>query len=800
MLAQLLLLFFVLNDIAMKVIMQNLYSTLRRFRLITWFNVGGLAVAFTVFIVLIMQLSYEWSYDRFEKHADCLYRLEITFENGAQAVLSRPLIEAFVASSPHVLQYALLDGFGDKQYVTVENEEKRQTFKELFCPVTQNYPYVFEFEMVEGSINSLNNPDLVLIPQSMAKKFFGNNPAIGKRIEGEGWSKTIGGIYRDVPLNSIAGNVIYGRLPDEQGKGQWMQNNFECFLRLDNPSSAADLVGNFKKNFHHDKVDWKTMDLRIVPLHDVYFEDDVVFDSQKEKGSYLQMNLLAVIALLIVFIAAINFINFSNAKVPMRLKSVNIQKVMGCSTRVIRCSLIFEAVIICLFAYLIALFAVYALSRSSFTDVVAGGMSLSGRIPLLLGVGVFTAVVGAVAGSWPAFYITSFPPALVLKGNFGLSSKGKVVRNILVCLQFTVSFILIIGALFVNKQNWYMTHKPLGFDRDRLAVIDVNNKLSNNSLLLEQKLVELSDIEAVSRVSSVVGSTDEYPHMGRMYNGKMINFCMVQAEPEILKVLGLKPLSGRDFLSGEALNNDYTYIFNEMGRKQFGLEAGSILSFDMGDYHTRGQVVGFMPDMKYNSSRSITEPFAFCVGKQYQVGPLLSLMIRMRQGTDYSKLRKAVEKALHEIDPDYPFEMHLMNDIQENLYQKELHTGRQITFFSLVTVLISLIGVLGVVMFESEYRHKEIGIRKVFGASVRELLLMFNKTYLKISIVCFVIAVPLSYYFVQRWQESFIDKISLSWWIYMLAFLLVTTITLVTVSLQNWHVANVNPVDSIRSE
>lgn len=784
----------------MKVIMQNLCSTLRRFRLVTWFNVLGLAVAFTVFIVLIMQLNYEWGYDRFEKHADCLYRLEITHENGAQAVLSRPLVEAFAASSPHVLQYALLEGFGDDEYVTVENEGKRQTYKEQLCPVTQNYPSVFELEMIEGSINSLNNPDLALIPQSMARKFFGNSSAVGKKLEGEGWSETVGGVYRDIPSNSIVGNVIYGRLSDDRGKGQWMQNNYECYLRLDSPSSATDLVSNFKKNFHHDEIDWKTMNLRIVPLHDVYFENDIAFDSQKEKGSYMQMRLLAGIALLVVIIAAINFINFSNAQVPMRLRSVNTQKVMGCPTGIIRWSLILEAVVICLFAYLIALFTVYALSRSSFTDVIAGGMSLSGRIPLLLGVGAFAVLVGVVAGSWPAFYITSFPPALVLKGNFGLSSKGKTVRNILVCLQFTVAFILIIGALFVNKQNWYMTHKPLGFDSNRLAVIEVNGKLSNDPLLLKQKLMELSDIEAVSRVTSVVGSTDEYPHMGRMFNGKMINFCMVQAEPEILKVLGLKPLSGRDFLSGEALNNDYTYIFNEMGRKQFGLQAGSILSLDMGNYHTSGQVVGFMPDMKYNSYRSITEPFAFCVGKQNQVGPLSSLMIRMRQGADYGALHIAIEKSLHEIDPDYPFEMHLMNEIQENLYQKELHTGRQITFFSLVTVLISLVGVLGVVMFESEYRRKEIGIRKVFGASVKELLLMFNKTYLKISIICFVIAVPVAYYFVQRWQENFIDKISLSWWIYLLAFLLVTTITLATVSLQNWHVANVNPVDSLRAE
>ena len=205
-------------------------------------------------------------------------------------------------------------------------------------------------------------------------------------------------------------------------------------------------------------------------------------------------------------------------------------------------------------------------------------------------------------------------------------------------------------------------------------------------------------------------------------------------------------------------------------------------------------------ELRYNSFKSITEPFAFFVGKDRMVGSLSRLMVRIRAGADYEGLKTALAASLREIDPDYLPGLSLFDEMQDYLYEKELRTGRQITFFSLVTVLISLIGVFGVVMLESEYRRKEVGVRKVFGATIGELLRLFYKTYLRITTVCFVVAVPIAYYAITRWQESFIYKISLSWWMFLLAFVSVTAITLLTVSVQSWRVANANPVDSLKSE
>ena len=390
----------------MNTLLHNFSAAFRRFRFTTVLNILGMSVAFAVFLILMMQVTYEWGFDRFHRDADSLFRLEITHgEQGAQACLSRPLFAAFVASSPHVEESALLNGFTDKVSVSVERAGEQIPFYEMMLPVTDRFADLFEFEMVEGERSALSIPGQVLIPQSMAQRFFGSSPALGERLQGEGWSVTVGGVYRDMPSNSIVQNAIYQKMADEVGAGAWKQNNFEGYLRLNDASVANELLNQFRQNFRHEQLDWKTMDLRLVSLHDVYFETNVSFDTQKQKGSYTLLRLLSGIALLIIVIAAINFTNFSNAQVPMRLKSVNTQKVLGCPVSRIRLSIIAEAVGIVLLSYLVSIFWVQLLSRTAFRDIVVGGISLEGQGTLLLAGGVLVILVGVISSCYPALVV-----------------------------------------------------------------------------------------------------------------------------------------------------------------------------------------------------------------------------------------------------------------------------------------------------------------------------------------------------------------------------------------------------------
>lgn len=431
-----------------------------------------MSVAFAVFLILMMQVTYEWGFDRFHKHADRLYRLEITHgESGAQACLSRPLIEAFTASSPHIEKGAFLNGFVDKEKMTVELTVSANRFWKSYTPfplIMQTYSNL----PCRGRTPCLGHCGPGIDPAEHGPEILWHLVCFGqgnhrRRLDRPPSAESIR-IFRIIRLS---GMQVYRKIPDSYGKGGWTQNNFECYVRLDRASSADGLVDNFKRNFHHEQLTWETMDLRLTALPDVYFETDCSFDTQKQKGSYALMRLLSGIALLIVVIAAINFTNFSNAQVPMRVRSINTQKVLGGSVGMIRFSLVLEAVGICLSAYLLALFYVYNLSLTSFADIVVGGLSLKG--PASVGCrcrGVCHPDRGG--GELLACTIYHFVSAsLGAERQLRFVPEGKTAAHGLVCLQFVVSFILIIGALFVNLQNRQMLRMPLGFDKEQVVVV-----------------------------------------------------------------------------------------------------------------------------------------------------------------------------------------------------------------------------------------------------------------------------------------------------------------------------------------
>ncbi|MDR2914455.1 MAG: ABC transporter permease [Tannerella sp.] len=649
--------------------------------------------------------------------------------------------------------------------------------------------------MIEGDIDALNAPDKVLISESLAKKLFPEESVLGKQFIGDEIKAEIGGVYQDFPENSIIGNAVYQKIPDKEGAGIWQYNNYEAYILVDDPANIPGILDNYRKNYRDNTDYWDKKDLRLTHLPDVYYQTDLVFESQTNKGNRAQVLILFFIALIIVVIAAINFINFSNALTPIRLKSINTQKVLGCPVGTLRMSILFEAVILCLLAFSLAVVLVNLLSRTTFSDTVSGGISLSAHLPLIAGAGVFALFTGLIAGCWPAWYITSFQPAMVLKGNFGRSSKGRSLRSFLVGVQFVVSFILIVGALFINIQNRMMTRSSLGFEKEQVAIIKLNKKLSSNTNILRKELSQIPEIEGVATTDRVIGGGDTYSNYGRTYKGEQIFYNLIHTDPSILDVLGISVMEGRGFLPEDALG-DGALVFNETARREFGVEPGTVIEMDWEQYHFREKVVGIMDDIKYNSYRSDLGPFAFYVKEGFRNYAL----VRIQKGVNYQAVVESVRKMLKQIDPDYPLEMNLYNEVLNNVYSKELVLGRQITLFSIIAILISLFGVFGVVLFESEYKRREIAIRKVFGSTIREILFLLNNQYLRILSVCFVLAIPLSWYLISSWLKNFSYKTPMYWWIFALAFIAVTFITVITITIQNWRMANTNPVDSIKTE
>lgn len=785
----------------MKTIIRNLLGVVRRFKMATLLNVMGLSVAFAAFIILMIQLQYDWGFDRYQKDAQRIYRVGLSFPDfGNQVVHARPFAEEFIQSSPHIEQGALLYSWGSRLTLRVEMGDEEVGF---WCPVnaiTPEYTDIFSFEMLEGNARSIDNPATVLIPESEAQKFFPKESAVGKQLKGDNSLLfTVGGVYKDFPRNSVIQNAVYRRIGQKENIDNWNSRGYQLYVLLDSPEAKDQIISNFKAGLKREDYNWKVCDLRMTALRDIYYEADSQFDSQKDKGNRMLVLALFTVAILIILIAGINFTNFSNALVPMRIRSINTQKVLGGSDKMLRCAMLVEAVMICLLSFGISLFIVKGMSKTWLADMINGDMALSANVPLLVMAGGLAVVVGVVAGAYPAWHITSFSPALVLKGSYGLSPSGRKLRSVLVSFQFVVSFALIIVALFIYLQNHYMVASSLGFDKEQVAIVKLNGILMKNNATLADRLKGEPDIQDVSFCSELLSGGDEFMTFGRGYRDKNIQFKTFTVAPNFLQVMNIPVVSGRDFYADDEKSAGGAYIFNETARLQYELAQGEYITGNA-YYETPPAVIaGFVDDVKFASFRTAVSPMAFYVAAGNEFRPQYAY-IKIKAGADIRKAVASIGEALTAVDTNFPVEISFYDTVLNNLYKREFSIGWLISLFSLVAVFISIVGVLGLVIFESEYKRKEIGLRKIHGATTSQILVMFNKVYVRILVVCFILASPVAYYAMKQWLTYFAYKIPLYWWVYAIAFVVVSAITILTVTLQNWTTAGTNPAESIKME
>lgn len=788
----------------MKTIIRNFQSVLRRFKVATTLNVAGLAVAFAAFIVILIQVNFERTFDRCHPTSGRIFRVDLTTPGTFGTILPRAFVEAVIQSSPHIEAGTLLTpSFGQSGvYFSIDRDGQPFGFKEIVTTCHAALPEIFAFPIVEGDIDCLKEPEKVMVPQSLVTKLFGEDvSAIGKTLRAEEsiWTKsvkllTIGAVYKDFPENTQIRNVIYTAIDPDYSVSNFGASNWVCYLLLDDPAMADDVADNFNRHFDFKKIGREDERIRLVPLTDIYYRNETQDGGTFRSGNQEVTNLLFGIALLIIVVAGINFTNFSTSLTPLRIKSINTQKILGSSEGLLRRALLVEAVLISFMAWLVSLFIVWELDIVEALPFIDADLDLISNLPVVLLSGVVALITGLIAGIYPAFYITSFPPALVLKGSFGLSPTGRKLRTGLICIQFVVSIILIIGASFVRVQNGYMRDFSLGFDKDQIAVVELNHMMYNkHHTIYKNRLKEYPGIEDVAFSAEKVGAKDGYNTNEVTYKGKDIQYFMIISSSNILRVLGIPIIEGRDFSRADELSDEVSYIFNRPALAQGDMRVGD----SFGNY-SPGRLIGFVGDVKLTSLRSGENNIAFVVGNFGYAMPVS--YIRLKAGSDIHAAVNHIRNVVTELDPSYPFNIEFYDEIFNHLYRKEENLRDLVTVFSLLAIIISLVGVFGLVVFETQYRRKEIGIRKVHGATVGEILLMFNKGYLRIVGVCFVIAAPIAWQGVKMWLEGFAYKTPLHWWVFLIALLIVTVITLLTVSFLNWKAANENPVNSIKSE
>ena len=779
----------------MKALYKNFTSILRRFPLSIAMNVAGLTLAFAAFIIILMEVQYEMTYDSRITQAGRIFHISKESPDfQISSHHSRPLIEQRCARiSPEIERYALIEEWD----LRAATEDRQTEFESKAHGITPQFFDMFEFDWVACDTSTFHRPQYLYIPESLARRVFHRTDLVGTAIwrlnNNEQW--IIGGVYRDFPENCSVQNHVYNNLANYQAN-DWQNGRYFGYLQLRNPEKRAEV----EKLLNDSLVGDGDLVFRLTAYNELFFHpellttrDDVPKADPKQRLIYL------CICVLIILTAAINFTNFYTALTPLRMRSLNTQRVLGARRRTLIRGLVSEGVFLALLAFALSLLVVLALEKSFVNDLLNVNIRLSGY-PLVLGLtGVIALLVGWLASVFPAHYATSFQPALVLKGNFGLTARGRRIRNVLIGIQLAVAMALVIIVGGIVSQNYYMRHSYLGYDQDRLVTINLSDcgVWERDAEAFASGLRQVACVEdvALSQVLLSAQFNHNVMNWGRnAEDGSRLQFTCIPVSPNYLKVMGIRLLEGEDFNPQDKEN---PMIFNRKAYEAYpAVRVGKSINY-------AGHIVGICEDFKSGSLREEVQPtclIVFSGGNYLNWGWRSSANIRIKDGVELMEAFAPIRDYCLKFAPDKQWEIKTQFQLMENIYRNERHMQQILLLFSGLAVLIALSGVFSMTLFECNYRRKEIGLRKIMGATSRQIVRMFCLQYGRILLVGFVVAAPVAWYAVYYYLQNFAYKTPIHWWLFLAAFVLIGGITLLTVWFQCRQVARENPILSIRTE
>lgn len=811
----------------MKIAFRNFLTTLRRYKISSLLNVIGLTLAFTAFYVIMTQVWWELGYNCSLHEADRIYLVENEdwYEPGKwSSWLNRPVPERVIASTAGVeVGGCMWGGFGSGTcWTSNEPSFGYNKFSASCGSVSLPFLDVFAFRSVEGDVHDLGKPKSVIVSREAAERM---RVGVGSLIwvdtdepQPDGAMEVVA-VFEDFPDNSLLGECEVVKNLGETNlytTSEWSFNYFVKFRPGADPDEFARQWTNVNQEMQREAAEKRAAagdaaddddesgiyGVRLSPVSELYFESDS--QAPCRQGSVVTTYTLLGIAVLVVVLAFINFVNFFFALVSVRIRTVNTFKVFGAPASSLRFNFVFEAFGLVLIALLAAWYVSFALQGTEFASYISASLALSQNLEVVGLVAVVAFVMALAASLYPAWYITSFAPALVVKGSFGGTRSGRRLRTLLLGVQFFISIGLIIATSFIRLQHDYMMHYDMGFDKENLLAVRLSERGAVSYDALRQKL--LSD----PQVKDVTGATSRLVSVGRMgwgreFKGRQVAFQSYVVQPDFLRVMGIPITDGRDFLESDFDKELGTMIFNEAARREFEMQVGDRIN---GFVSPDEQIVGFCADFNFKPLQYGVSPFCFyLLPKKIQQENYWHLphvvYVRMTPGADIAAVTAHIRRCIAEVDPRTEPGDIVVRVFDEELgleYDNERKLTAIVGLFALLAVVIALMGVFGLVLFETQHRRREIAVRRVMGASRGEILAMFNRRYVMLVAVCFVLAVPVSIWAVRHWLAGFAYAVPLYWWVFALALAGVLAVTALTVTVRSWRAVNENPAESVKSE
>jgi putative ABC transport system permease protein len=765
-------------------------------------NITGLAIGIATSVLLLLWSQDELSFDRFHSKADRIYRLNANFINDGVKTTwqttSGPLAHRANKEVTAVEMAGRISGEDGLVLMNVDGKNFIESNNMAY--VDANFFQVFDFPLLKGNVTKpFPNTKSIIITEKIAKKYFADADPIGKIIQRENKDEfTVVGVAENFPDNSsirydlfLPFEILINNYHSEYWKGlesDWGNYNYFTYLLLREGVSTKTVAEQLTKIHHaNQKESGVIYTLQpIIALH-LYGPD------MSEEGIQT-VRIFWVVAIAILCIACINYINLATARATKRAQEVGVRKTIGASRAKLVTQFLIESSLVCVLAFLLAL-TVIQLAMPFYNQLSSKNISFEllgyKNILLLSGALIFTWIT---AGVYPALVLSSFEPLQVMRGKNFINGSNSIFRKTLVVTQFTLSIAIIIGTVVVGRQLSFIRNKKLGFDKENVFTFALRGDMFKNKETILNELSRNSGIESVSiagqNILNIGNTTGDSDWEGRLPNQTLFVHPM-NVKFDFIKMMNMELVEGRSFIDSKA--DTASYILNEAAIKQMGIKDPIGKSFTL--WNGKGKIIGVVKDFHHTSMKTQIEPTIFFCNSNW-----LWLVYVKTNGKDNAGAVAAAEKIWKKYNPLYPLDYSFMDVAFDDMYKSEMRVEKIFALFSVIAIFISCLGLFGLAAFTTLQRVKEIGVRKVMGASVSQIVVLLSSDFIKLVFVALIVAIPVSYYGMQNWLNDFAYRITVDWSIFALSGVFSIVIALLTVGYQTIKAAQANPSQSLKNE